>query len=199
MNKKLIIAVIILIIILVASVGFWKWKSVRNAEVLRENQAKQEQQIQSQQQAAEEKTNQDNNQQNIDMSDWKTFRSEEYGFEVRYPKDWELIVKSSDPNKPKKEDSFVFQKERHVYFAVYTNGGFGYGVLKPEKNTREEFMGREAEMSWYGNLFPNFIHIISGTPDGWSNEENMIELRAENADKEVLDIMYDIYKSFQFI
>jgi len=33
----------------------------------------------------------DNNDSEIDISNWKTYRNEEYGFEVEYPEEWELI------------------------------------------------------------------------------------------------------------
>lgn len=32
---------------------------------------------------------------NVDTSDWKTYRNEEFGFEVRYPSIWEMDIQSS--------------------------------------------------------------------------------------------------------
>lgn len=33
----------------------------------------------------------------IDMSDWKTYRNDEYGFEFKYPKDWTMYQQTEDP------------------------------------------------------------------------------------------------------
>ena len=32
----------------------------------------------------------------VDASDWETYRNEEYGFEVKYPRDWKIIYKNKD-------------------------------------------------------------------------------------------------------
>ena len=31
----------------------------------------------------------------LDTSDWETYRNEEFGFEVRYPRDWDISVRSA--------------------------------------------------------------------------------------------------------
>lgn len=134
----------------------------------------------------------------VDTSKWKTYKNEEFGFEMKYPEDWEIEIKSSNPNNLEKKDSFIFKKEKRVYFAIFTNGGFGYGVEKPQKISNENFHGKKAEMSWHGDDFPRFIHISDGLPKNWS-DDNIIEMRNEGTDILNKDIFKYMYKTFNFI
>lgn len=71
MNKKIIISIIIFLLLVGVAV-FW---------VVKEAKERKEQQIIQQQY-------QERQSEEIDTSDWQTYRDEEYGFEVKYPKDW---------------------------------------------------------------------------------------------------------------
>ena len=73
MKKSYLIATIILLAIFIASVFIWQ---------------KQKQSVVQEQKNQEETLVQINAEQSIDTSDWKTYRNEEYGFEVRYPDSW---------------------------------------------------------------------------------------------------------------
>ena len=75
MKKKNIIVLLSIIILAVLAGGFW---FVGNQENKKET-ANSQSVIQEEQEAGNE----------IDTSDWLTYRNEEYGFEVNYPKDWE--------------------------------------------------------------------------------------------------------------
>ncbi len=46
----------------------------------------------------------------IDISDWKTYRNEEYGFEIKYPGDWRETKQ--------KEGKFLFEFDNHGYFWI---------------------------------------------------------------------------------
>jgi len=39
----------------------------------------------------------DNNISEIDISDWETYQNEEFGFEVKYPEDWNVSVEEYEP------------------------------------------------------------------------------------------------------
>jgi hypothetical protein len=72
MKKKIIISGMLVVIILAIGIGFWVWKK---------NEIKKQEQSQLQQ----EKANKNQENTDIDMSDWKTYKDEKYGFEFNYP------------------------------------------------------------------------------------------------------------------
>ena len=64
------------------------------------------------------------------IADWKTHRNEEYGFEVKCPKDWkieEAVIADSEESKPISISSFC-PKDK-VYY--HTLGGYTKGVINP--------------------------------------------------------------------
>lgn len=78
-NQKTIVIVTI-VIILALGAGFWMWKKQRNW-------------ITSQDQIKTEKIAKTNTDV-TNTSNWKTYRNEEYGFEVQIPKNWEIDIQS---------------------------------------------------------------------------------------------------------
>jgi len=75
MNKKYIIILIIIIIFALAG-GGWYWYS--------KNQPVNPPVTKNEGDATATSTEE------IDMSDWLTYRNEQYGFEVRYPREWDI-------------------------------------------------------------------------------------------------------------
>lgn len=81
MNKKLIIAGIILIIILAVGMGFWRWKNIQN--IKQQQQADNQQSIQ---------LVQDNNQSADETASWQIFNNDKIGISLKVPIDWESKV-----------------------------------------------------------------------------------------------------------
>lgn len=85
-KKTRIVSIIIILLVVFAGAIFW----VRNyrkadAPVKIEEEAKQE--------------GNEQQKQKIDTSNWKTYRNEEFGFEMKYPEDWIIDTKRSNKNK----------------------------------------------------------------------------------------------------
>jgi len=88
----------------------------------------------------------------IDTTDWKTYRNEKYGFEVKYPKDWEFFETD-------------YPKELETY-------AFGIGFVPEEVGCREEwcYIWPVEIIVW--KSFPTAIHggkvevnyILGGLP-----------------------------------
>lgn len=85
MQKKSIVITIIAIILLAIGAGVWKWEKIK---IKKQEQAKNQQIQQEEAIKEEEKKNQENAE--IDMSDWKTYRNKELGFEFTYPRKWTI-------------------------------------------------------------------------------------------------------------
>jgi hypothetical protein len=62
----------------------------------------------------------------IDTSDWKTYRNEEYGFEFRYPKDW-LMEKNAGINFKPSIVSITGPETRKVIDEAEGSGGYCEG------------------------------------------------------------------------
>jgi len=115
MNKKTIIILIVILITTIIAVGFWYVNNIQklgmntNAEkqekqVVGQNKNQEQKDIEKekgQTQNKEKQTNQKQSNTNsdikynpdgtIDTSDWKTYWNEEFGFEFKYPKKFDLI------------------------------------------------------------------------------------------------------------
>jgi hypothetical protein len=95
MNRKnAIYSIITLILAIIIAGGFWTWKGNQKVKVIQQ-QSQTENQNQERQQTESQQVE-------IDMSDWKTYRNEEYGFEIKYPSVGWTIAKI--------DDSFEYQE-----------------------------------------------------------------------------------------
>lgn len=188
MSKKNLIMVTIIILLLIVVIGvFWlgKEKGVQEAVVPKDEQQSQVTQPEPTQEAE------------VDVSDWKTYRNEEYGFEVKYPSNWELIILNTKFDKSG-DDLFFFAKDDKNNFAVFPKGGFGHGIQEPKKITNENFRGKTAEMSWYDYQFPLYTHITGNLPRGWGSE-NLIDIKISSDDQSLINDLGAVYDSFRFI
>ncbi len=70
------ISILLFSILIITIGGFLVWENNQNIEISKIEQAEIQEQIQ-------------NKEEKIDTSSWKTYKNEKYGFEVKYPQDWE--------------------------------------------------------------------------------------------------------------
>ena len=131
------------------------------------------------------------------MGDWKLYRNYEYGFELKYPKDWEMIIRNTDPYN-KGNDLLFFQQDKRNWFAVFPKGGFGHGMQDPKKITQDDFNGKKAKMLWYDYSFPLYTYVIENFPKNW-NSENLIEIKISDNNENTVNNLKNIYDSFKFI
>lgn len=71
-----------------------------------------------------------------DIADWETYRNEEYGFEIKYPDDWELKEGPFEPPSPVVPEMIVMSSPDEGL------GGFNIIIIEiPEEISLEEYIG----------------------------------------------------------
>jgi hypothetical protein len=83
------------------------------------SQVKEEEEIKKEEIISNEKTD--------ETADWKTYRNEEYGFEMKYPNDWEIEI-PQDPHFPPYH-GINYQPESEPLLVSWSKKG-----IEPEKN-----------------------------------------------------------------
>lgn len=64
----------------------------------------------------------------VDTSGWKTYRNEEYGFQLKYPEDWEFDKKNAFIDNPKSYGIFLYNNKESVKLFIFPVGEFDRGI-----------------------------------------------------------------------
>jgi hypothetical protein len=84
--KKQFVYTLVVFILLALGAGFWVWKNGKNIE---------QQQTQAQNQIRQQNEQKTSQLQEVDTSSWKTYRSNEYGIEFKYPNNFVVVAQPS--------------------------------------------------------------------------------------------------------
>jgi len=118
--KKLNLIVIGVLAGAILAGGFYLWSQKKTnlnetneKKIVVDDRQKQDQQNRQKQNQQEQKKQQVKNDSNsteeqIDTSNWKTYRNEELGFEVKYPEKWYKIINTKDQNNKKELQEVIF-------------------------------------------------------------------------------------------
>ncbi len=134
----------------------------------------------------------------VDTSNWKTYRSEKYGFEVRYPKDWKLSDFLNETDEP----TLVVSDSSGSRFIFLPKGGLAYG-LDPETEYRDTKITIAGYSALRGDYFIKqedpFLSRIVFAPAIIQFPDFRIDVRWQKSDSENINIFFkQILPTFKF-
>lgn len=137
MNKKTLIIGLIIIICFAIGGGAWQWEGLRKAGEIKKNEEQGNIKVKYER---KHEQNQENRETEIDTSNWNLYKDEEYGFEVKYPSEWNISEKKFSkgesqslpvPFKYIAKKYETGQSDRLDYYSVIINAPFGYVSFIP--------------------------------------------------------------------
>jgi len=139
MKNKIVLNLIIIILLITALLilGYIYYPIKSNDKLTNQNTN----QIQANQNVNTQPSVKPTKEEGIATSDWKTYRNEEYGFEIRYPKEWieinmtgegiPLGHKLTDNNKPgtfEEHDIYLYENNLIVLYNMGNNAPFNLDI-----------------------------------------------------------------------
>ena len=186
MNKKGIVPIVIILIIvgaLIAAGGVWYWQSQKVKPV----ESQKVEPVENQKVKDE-------------TANWKTYRNEKYGFEVKYPEKWLLQVRDNPPQPPDCIQRTYLRKDitsANIDILIFAN---------PSKIPIKEWLSQQGDEGPFENASLNTIFALKSNKSDSSsyflylangNYVYMIDI-VKSSDKAIVDIQNRILSTFKF-
>ncbi len=126
MNKRNLIIGIVVLTVLIGGVVLWNQKNSQQdtKQQTKKEVAKQTQEQKTEKEQANKQNQADNRElkpkEKIDTSDWKIYRNEELGFEVKYPRGWKV-----DKTRVNTDEGILYPFDKVILSSQQNNNIFG--------------------------------------------------------------------------